>query len=55
MGVLSRFPSRQQSVVADKTVNAAMTVTVATVETDRVIRTLKTKLTVPLYLCNSFT
>jgi HlyD family secretion protein len=46
MGVLSRLSSRPQSAVADKTVNAAMTVTTARVETDRVIRTLKTTGTV---------
>ncbi|RCJ38849.1 efflux transporter periplasmic adaptor subunit [Nostoc punctiforme NIES-2108] len=46
MSVLNRFPSRQQSVVADKKVNPAMTVTIATVETARVVRTLKTTGTV---------
>ncbi|MBN4007027.1 hypothetical protein [Nostoc sp. LPT] len=35
MSVLNRFPSRQQKVVADKKVNPAMTVTIATVETYR--------------------
>ncbi|MEH2171594.1 efflux RND transporter periplasmic adaptor subunit [Nostoc sp.] len=46
MSVLNRFPSRQQSAVADKKVNPAMTVTIATVETARVVRTLKTTGTV---------
>ena len=46
MAVLSRLPSRQQGAVADKKVNAAMTVTIATVETARVFRTLKTTGTV---------
>ncbi|MEH1842381.1 MAG: efflux RND transporter periplasmic adaptor subunit [Nostoc sp.] len=46
MGILSRLPSRQQGVVADKKVNPAMTVTIATVETARVFRTLKTTGTV---------
>ncbi|MBN3940964.1 MAG: efflux RND transporter periplasmic adaptor subunit [Nostoc sp.] len=46
MIVLNRFPSRQQSAVADKKVNPAMTVTIATVETARVVRTLKTTGTV---------
>ncbi|MEH2062522.1 MAG: efflux RND transporter periplasmic adaptor subunit [Nostoc sp.] len=46
MGILSRLPSRQQSAVADKKVNPAMTVTIATVETARVVRTLKTTGTV---------
>jgi HlyD family secretion protein len=46
MGALSRLSSRPQSAVADKTVNPAMTVTIARVETDRVIRTLKTTGTV---------
>ncbi|PHM10489.1 efflux RND transporter periplasmic adaptor subunit [Nostoc sp. 'Peltigera malacea cyanobiont' DB3992] len=46
MSVLNRFPSREQSAVADKKVNPAMTVTIATVETARVVRTLKTTGTV---------
>jgi HlyD family secretion protein len=46
MSLLSRFPSPQQSAVADKKVNPAMTVTTATVETARVVRTLKTTGTV---------
>ncbi|MDZ8226658.1 efflux RND transporter periplasmic adaptor subunit [Nostoc sp. ChiVER01] len=46
MGVLSRLSPRQPSVVADKKVNPAMTVTIATVETARVFRTLKTTGTV---------
>ncbi|MBD2530457.1 efflux RND transporter periplasmic adaptor subunit [Nostoc flagelliforme FACHB-838] len=46
MGVLSRFTSRQQSAVADKKVNPVMTVTIATVETAPVVRTLKTTGTV---------
>ncbi|MFN6526690.1 efflux RND transporter periplasmic adaptor subunit [Nostoc sp. ChiSLP03a] len=46
MSVLNRFPSRQQSAVADKKVNPAMTVTIATVEIARVVRTLKTTGTV---------
>nr|WP_306422097.1 biotin/lipoyl-binding protein [Nostoc sp. CHAB 5715] len=46
MAVLSRLPSRQQSAVADKKVNPAITVTIATVETARVFRTLKTTGTV---------
>ncbi|MEH2256784.1 efflux RND transporter periplasmic adaptor subunit [Nostoc sp.] len=46
MSVLNRFPSRQQSAVAGKKVNPAMTVTIATVETARVVRTLKTTGTV---------
>ncbi|WP_414514322.1 efflux RND transporter periplasmic adaptor subunit [Nostoc sp. PCC 9305] len=46
MSVLNRSPSRQQSAVADKKVNPAMTVTIATVETARVVRTLKTTGTV---------
>ncbi|MEH2039335.1 efflux RND transporter periplasmic adaptor subunit [Nostoc sp.] len=46
MSVLNRFPSRQQSAVADKKVNPAMTVTIATVESARVVRTLKTTGTV---------
>ncbi|MEH2326303.1 MAG: efflux RND transporter periplasmic adaptor subunit [Nostoc sp.] len=46
MSVLSRVPSRQQSAVADKKVNPAMTVTIARVENGRVVRTLKTTGTV---------
>ncbi len=46
MSLLSRFPSRQEGAVADKKVNPAMTVTIATVETARVVRTLKTTGTV---------
>lgn len=36
MSVLSRLPPRQQSAVADKKVNPAMTVMIATVETAHV-------------------
>ncbi|MEH1934082.1 MAG: efflux RND transporter periplasmic adaptor subunit [Nostoc sp.] len=46
MGVLNRLPAHQQSAIADKKVNPAMTVTIATVETARVVRTLKTTGTV---------
>lgn len=46
MSLLSRFLSPQQSAVAGKKVNPAMTVTIATVETARVVRTLKTTGTV---------
>ncbi|MCC5618733.1 biotin/lipoyl-binding protein, partial [Nostoc sp. CHAB 5836] len=46
MSIFSRLPSGQQSAVADKKVNPAMTVTIATVETARVVRTLKTTGTV---------
>ncbi|WP_373525390.1 efflux RND transporter periplasmic adaptor subunit [Nostoc sp.] len=46
MGVLNRLPSGQQSAIADKKVNPALTVTIATVETARVVRTLKTTGTV---------
>jgi HlyD family secretion protein len=46
MSVFSRLPSGQQKAVADKKVNPAMTVTIATVETARVVRTLKTTGTV---------
>ncbi len=46
MGVLNRLPSGQQSAIADKKVNPALTVTIATVESARVVRTLKTTGTV---------
>lgn len=46
MGVLNRLPSGQQSAIADKKVNPALTVTIATVRTARVVRTLKTTGTV---------
>ncbi|WP_392531999.1 efflux RND transporter periplasmic adaptor subunit [Nostoc sp. C117] len=46
MAILSHLPSRQPSAVADKKVNPAMTVTIATVQTGRVVRTLKTTGTV---------
>ncbi|QLE51240.1 efflux RND transporter periplasmic adaptor subunit [Nostoc sp. C057] len=46
MSVLSHLPSRQQSAVADKKINPSMTVTIATVEAARVVRTLKTTGTV---------
>ncbi|MBC6434036.1 efflux RND transporter periplasmic adaptor subunit [Nostoc sp. HG1] len=44
MGVLSRLPSRQPSAVADKKVNPAMTVTIATVETAARVQQLQTQL-----------
>ncbi|MBX9255165.1 efflux RND transporter periplasmic adaptor subunit [Desmonostoc muscorum CCALA 125] len=46
MAISSRLPSRQQSAVVDKKVNPAMTVTIATVQNARVVRTLKTTGTV---------
>ncbi|WP_138497466.1 efflux RND transporter periplasmic adaptor subunit [Nostoc sp. PA-18-2419] len=46
MAVFTRLPARQQSAVGVKKVNPAMTVTIATVEKARVIRTLKTTGTV---------
>ncbi|WP_414571223.1 efflux RND transporter periplasmic adaptor subunit [Nostoc sp. CCY 9925] len=46
MAILSRLPSNQQSAVGDQKVNPAMTVTIATVENARVVRTLKTTGTV---------
>lgn len=46
MGGLNRLPSGQQSAIADKKVNPALTVTIATVRTARVVRTLKTTGTV---------
>ncbi|BAY77330.1 RND family efflux transporter MFP subunit [Nostoc linckia NIES-25] len=46
MAILSRLPSRQQGAIANQKVNPAMTVTIATVENARVMRTLKTTGTV---------
>ncbi|MEH2273401.1 MAG: biotin/lipoyl-binding protein [Nostoc sp.] len=46
MGILNRIPARQQSAVGDKKVNPAITITIATVETVRVVRTLKRTRTV---------
>jgi HlyD family secretion protein len=44
--ILSLLPSRQQNAAGDQKVNPAMTVTIATVEIGRVVRTLKTTGTV---------
>lgn len=46
MAIFSRLPSRQQGAIANQKVNPAMTVTIATVENARVMRTLKTTGTV---------
>ncbi|MDZ8183440.1 MAG: efflux RND transporter periplasmic adaptor subunit [Nostoc sp. ChiSLP02] len=46
MAILSGLSSRQQSAVGDKKINPAMTVTFATVENARILRTLKTTGTV---------